>query len=284
MFVSSANMRDGNYLDMMAGALTHATNLGFLMLQIPCAEPFNPTETLDTLHPGIAPCGYIIATHFPVPMLKLLRTTNIPCIFLGDYPDSMAMMADTHFFHCYLPLAGRYGLAMRKLLDAGCHRILVIENEKVLGQKELRVLHSINEQLQREYNLPDDAIDILSIFLQPSDMRVSQEHLDGILEHARRTDGIAVNSGNRQCQELYLHLTRNGIRIPEDVKFICQSGRLDYFTDLYDLATVYNDGAAEGVACVNELCRQFLSRHPVSGIHYSEHRFYPGKSLSTTNS
>jgi len=268
LIVDSNCIQDPGFMDMVAGALDCTEKSGMLLTlkMVPPPPESDKIASLDELHPGIPADGYVIASPVPETILHLLQYCPQPCVFMGDYPESLRLMRKTHFYHCYLHQSEKYETGLRRLLDLGHRRILTIEMQKQWPMVE---------KLYAEYGLdPKNCTNISIPFSKEIAARsLSREKLEEIVGTARRYTALMVTFGNRFGFEIYHGLLRAGFKIPDDLSIIYASGRTDHFVPVYKISTLYSSAWDEGAACIREVVHQIHNGETRSGTRYTEYQF-----------
>ncbi len=275
LIVDSNCIQDPGFMDMVAGALECAEKSGMLLTlkMVPPPQESDRLGSLDELHPGIAADGYVIASPVPAKILHLLQYCPQPCVFMGDYPESLRLMSKTHFYHCYLHENEKYETGLRRLLDLGHRRILTVEMQKQ---------RPMIEKLYAEYGLdPENCTNIPIPFpVEIAFRSISREKLEEIVDAARRHTALIVPFGNRFGFEIYHRLLCAGFRIPDDLSVIYSSGKTDHFVPIYRISTLYSSAWDEGTACIREVVHQIQNGETRSGTRYTEYQFLDYGSLA----
>lgn len=277
LMADSNCIQDPGFMDMVAGALDCAEKSGMLLTLklVPPPQESDQLGSLEELHPGIAMDGYIIASPIPARILHLLQYCSQPCVFMGDFPESLRLMNKTHFYHCYLHESEKYETGLRRLLELGHRRILTVEMKR---------FRAMIERVYAEYGAdPTDCTDIAIPFsVEIVSRDISREKLEEIAASARRHTALIVPFGNRFGLEIYHKLLCAGFRIPEDLSVIFASGRTDHFVPVHKISTLYSSAWDEGTACVREVVHQIRNGETRSGTRYTEYQFLDYGSIAPT--
>ncbi len=266
MLLGLENLKDPNYMDFVAGSLDQARHENILLTTqtIPANGEADAITSLAELHPQAEPAGYLVGGNVTDGILKMLAQTDLPCIFMGNQLVSKNQ-GRHHFFECYLPQEDKHEVVLRKFLNLGHTRIMAVN---------FKNYENLVRRLYLEYELPFSDFGFFEVpWSIQGALKPLQEKSAEIAEVAKNYTAMLVPFGNVISFDIYMALVNAGIRIPEDLSLVFNSGKPEWFVPHFKISTVFSSAWDEGANCVKELARQIRNGEPTGGVHYTEYRF-----------
>ena len=266
LLLGRENLKDPNYMDFVAGCFDQAYRENIILTTWTLPRPDEPdAPAAPPVFPASGrPDGYIVAGKVNMEFLHALHNSSLPCVFLGNQISKLRL-PEHHFFECYLPQEDKYEMVLRKFLDLGHRRILALNFDEY---------RNLVQRLYDEYQLPFEDFAFVNVpWSIQSALKPLQEKSAEIARIAGNYTAMLVPFGNVIGFDIYMALIKAGIRIPEDLSLVYDSGKPEWFVPHFKISTVFSSAWDEGANCVKELKRQLLNGEPLGGIHYTEYRF-----------
>lgn len=270
MLIGAMKMKDTNTLDYLSGVIHAAGQHGINLVirEIPDDTILSNTPMLEKLHEGIHADGYLLAI-LSERIRGFLEDQFKPCVVMGAN-EVVDKLQKRRFIQIYLPMSGKVLLAIRTLLANGHRKILCVHGGEPV--------EPIRQDLKKN-GIPLEHLDFISIPINPDPSTVSAGVAESIADAVRGHTAVLISYFSATAMKIYRLLTERGYRIPERLSMIFNSGRFDYFVNVYEIDNLFSSAADEGANCIHELVHQIENNDLQFGCRYTGFVYRQGNSV-----
>lgn len=273
MFTARHSLDDPQFLDFTAAVIHQARicRINLIIREIEENTEANTVSALEQLHPGIEADAYLFAACVTERFLGFLENQFKPCVVLGE--ASFTSPEKRRFFQVCLPEGEKYRFIFKKLLDLGHRKFLLVspENRKIVD---------FAEQCFAENRIADALIEPVIIKI-PEDASIPS-HSEGkkVTEAVKDHTALIVPFGGATSLSIYKQLIERGIKIPEQLSLVIDSGRYEYFVRTFNINSLFSSAWEEGVSCIDELERQLRTGELRFGCKMSNYQYIEGTTVA----
>jgi DNA-binding LacI/PurR family transcriptional regulator len=272
MFTERHKLEDQNFLDFVAGVIHQAklSSVNLVIREIDSGIGADSAAALVQFHDGIEADAYLLAGCVSERLRGFLENLLKPCVVLGE--ALFLPPAKRRFFQVCLPMGETYRFIFSMLLSLGHRKFLTVASPSSR-------LDEFARQCFREHGVADATIDLVTIESQMN----PTVPCHGVARKVREAIGghtaLFVPFGGATALAIYKELLDAGVEMPRKLSLVVNSGRFDFFANVFGISSVFSSAWEEGAACVEELARQLRLSDLRFGCKMSHYLYVEGHTV-----